>query len=79
MTTQDAEEIVSNLDAMVARLDLDGVDVDLERGTKFHPEGKLVAYFDAVRRTPGGRRPIVGAGLAQGRRPHRNGELSFEP
>jgi len=43
-TASNIAPLVANLDALVARLDLDGVDVDLERGADMRSSGNFAAF-----------------------------------
>jgi hypothetical protein len=57
--------LVSNLDAMVARLDLDGVDVDLERGTMMTSGSNYPAFVAQLLSTFHPEGKLVTSALAQ--------------
>jgi chitinase len=64
-TESNIDPLVANLDAMVTRLNLDGVDVDLERGTELKSSGnfsKFLAKLEATLKPEG---KLVTAALAQ--------------
>ena len=64
-TASNIGPLVANLDALVTRLDLDGVDVDLERGSSMRSSGNFAAFAAQLVSTlrPKGR--LVTAALAQ--------------
>ena len=64
-TASNIGPLVANLDALVTRLDLDGVDVDLERGTDMRSTGNFAAFAAALISTLRPKGELVTAALAQ--------------
>jgi GH18 family chitinase len=64
-TASNIGPLVANLDALVTRLDLDGVDVDLERGTDMRSSGNFAAFAAALISTLRPKGELVTAALAQ--------------
>jgi chitinase len=64
-TASNIGPLVANLDALVTRLDLDGVDVDLERGTDMRSSGNFAAFDAQLISTLRPKGKLVTAALAQ--------------
>jgi hypothetical protein len=64
-TASNIAPLVANLDAFIARLDLDGVDVDLERGVDMRSTGNFAAFASALVATLRPEGKLVTAALAQ--------------
>jgi GH18 family chitinase len=64
-TASNIGPLVANLDALVTRLDLDGVDVDLERGTDMRSSGNFAAFAAQLISTLRPKGELVTAALAQ--------------
>ncbi len=64
-TASNVTPLVANLDAMVTRLDLDGVDVDLERGTLMQSSSNYPAFVKALVSTFRPKGELVTTALAQ--------------
>jgi hypothetical protein len=64
-TASNIGPLVANLDALVTRLDLDGVDVDLERGTDMRSNGNFAAFAAQLISTLRPKGELVTAALAQ--------------
>jgi chitinase len=64
-TASNIGPLVANLDALVTRLDLDGVDVDLERGTDMRSSGNFAAFAAELISTLRPKGELVTAALAQ--------------
>jgi hypothetical protein len=64
-TQSNIAPLVANLDALIGRLDLDGVDVDLERGVDMKPTSNYPAFISALISTFRPEGKIVSSALAQ--------------
>jgi GH18 family chitinase len=64
-TASNIGPLVANLDALVTRLDLDGVDVDVERGTGMRSSGNFAAFAARLISTLRPKGKLVTAALAQ--------------
>ena len=64
-TASNIGPLVANLDALVTRLDLDGVDVDLERGNDMTSSGNFAAFAAQLVSTLRPEGKLVTAALAQ--------------
>jgi hypothetical protein len=64
-TQSNIAPLVANLDALVGRLDLDGVDVDLERGGDMKSTGNYPAFVSALISTFRPEGKLVSSALAQ--------------
>jgi hypothetical protein len=64
-TASNIAPLVANLDALVTRLDLDGVDVDLERGNDMTSSGNFAAFAAQLVSTLRPEGKLVTAALAQ--------------
>jgi GH18 family chitinase len=64
-TASNIGPLVANLDALVTRLDLDGVDVDLERGSDMRSSGNFAAFAAQLISTMRPKGKLVTAALAQ--------------
>jgi GH18 family chitinase len=64
-TASNIGPLVANLDALVTRLNLDGVDVDLERGTDMRSSGNFAAFAAELISTLRPKGELVTAALAQ--------------
>ena len=64
-TASNIDPLVANLDAFVTRLDLDGVDVDLERGTLMKSSGNFPAFVKKLTSTLQPEGKLVTSALAQ--------------
>jgi chitinase len=64
-TASNIDPLVADLDAMVTRLNLDGVDVDLERGADMKSSGNFPAFVNKLISTFRPKGELVTAALAQ--------------
>jgi chitinase len=64
-TESNIAPLVANLDAFITRLDLDGVDVDLERGNEMKTSGNFPEFLSKVEATLKPEGKLVTAALAQ--------------